>query len=132
APGSGVTNDAPAREGPGAVIGPYKLIQEIGEGGMGTVFLAEQTHPMRRKVAVKIIKPGMGTRQVVARFEAERQALALMDHPHIARVLDAGATPEGRPYFAMELGKGLPITQYCDGRRLAVRERLGLFVPQSG
>jgi tetratricopeptide (TPR) repeat protein len=96
---------------------------------MGTVFLAEQIHPVRRKVALKIIKPGMDTKQVIARFEAERQALALMDHPNIARVLDAGATPEGRPYFAMELVKGLPITRYCDERRLPVRERLELFVP---
>jgi tetratricopeptide (TPR) repeat protein len=111
------------------VIGPYKLIEPIGEGGMGTVWMAQQTAPVRRLVAVKLIKAGMDTKQVVARFEAERQALALMDHPHIARVLDAGATPAGRPYFAMELVKGIPITRYCDERRLSVRERLELFVP---
>ncbi len=101
-------------EGPGSVIGPYKLLQQIGEGGFGTVFMAEQEQPIRRRVALKILKPGMDTRQVVARFEAERQALALMDHPNIARVLDAGATSAGRPYFAMELVKGIPIQQYCD------------------
>jgi serine/threonine protein kinase len=113
--------------GPGTVIGPYKLLQTIGEGGMGTVSMAEQTHPVRRLVAVKLIKPGMDTRQVLARFEAERQALALMDHPNIARVLDAGATPDGRPYFVMELVKGVPITRYCDVHRLGVRDRLVLF-----
>src|SRR5215468_542087 len=127
APGPGATVEAPAGEGPGAVIGPYKLIEEIGEGGMGTVFLAEQTHPVRRKVALKIIRPGMDTKQVIARFEAERQALALMDHPNIARILDAGATEGGRPYFVMELVKGLPITDYCDRNRLAIADRLGLF-----
>ncbi len=97
----GVTVDEPIRERPGAVIGPYKLLQEIGEGGMGTVWMAEQTQPVQRKVAMKIIKAGMDSRHVLARFEAERQALALMDHPNIAKVLDAGATPEGRPYFVM-------------------------------
>ena len=115
-------------EGPGTVIGPYKLLEAIGEGGMGMVYMAEQTHPVRRKVALKIIKPGMDTRQVIARFEAERQALALMDHPNIAKVLDAGATDSGRPYFVMELVKGIPITDYCDKARLSVRERLDLFV----
>src|SRR5581483_5544824 len=116
-------------ERPGTVIGPYKLLEQIGEGGMGLVFVAEQQRPVRRKVALKIIKPGMDTRAVVARFEAERQALALMDHPHIAKVLDGGETADGRPYFVMELVKGVPITQFCDDNRLTTRERLGLFVP---
>ena len=93
-------------EGPGTVIGPYKLLEQIGEGGMGLVYMAEQTQPVRRKVALKIIKPGMDTAQVIARFEAERQALAMMDHPNIAKVLEAGATDAGRPYFVMELVKG--------------------------
>jgi tetratricopeptide (TPR) repeat protein len=103
-------------------------LEPIGEGGFGVVFLAEQTEPMRRQVALKILKPGMDTRQVVARFEAERQALALMDHPNIARVFDGGATPAGRPYFVMELVKGVPITEFCDQNHLAPRQRLGLFV----
>src|ERR1700674_4214828 len=102
-------------------------MEQIGEGGMGLVFVAEQEYPVRRKVALKIIKPGMDTREVIARFEAERQALALMDHPHIAKVLDAGKTPSGRPYFVMELVKGRPITNYCDEKRLGVREGLVLF-----
>jgi serine/threonine protein kinase/tetratricopeptide (TPR) repeat protein len=148
----------PATERPGTVIGPYKLLQQIGEGGMGTVYMAEQSHPVQRKVALKIIKPGMDSRQVIARFEAERQALALMDHPNIAKVLDAGTIPfqisdfrsrieptaanlkseishlkseipPGRPYFVMELVKGLPITRYCDEHRLTPKERLELFVP---
>jgi serine/threonine protein kinase/Flp pilus assembly protein TadD len=119
----------PAAEGPGTVIGPYKLLQEIGEGGMGTVYMAEQEHPVRRRVGLKLIKPGMDSRQVVARFEAERQALALMDHPNIARVLDAGAAGTGRPYFVMELVKGVPITRYCDEHRLTPRQRLELFLP---
>jgi serine/threonine protein kinase len=118
-----------AREGPSTVIGPYKLVGPLGEGGMGTVWLAHQEEPVRRRVALKVIKPGMDTRQVIARFEAERQALALMDHPHIARVLDAGATDAGRPYFVMELVQGAPITGYCDGQRLTPRQRLELFVP---
>jgi len=117
------------RERPGTVIGPYKLLQQIGEGGMGIVFMAEQEQPVRRKVALKIIKPGMDSRQVVARFEAERQALAMMDHQNIARVLDAGATDTGRPYFVMELVYGVPITKYCDDNHLTIRERLELFVP---
>ncbi|HVK11237.1 MAG TPA: tetratricopeptide repeat protein, partial [Gemmataceae bacterium] len=107
----------------------YKLVEVIGEGGMGTVWLAQQTDPVRRPVALKVIKAGMGTRQVVARFEAERQALALMDHPNIAKVLDGGVTPDGRPFFAMELVKGVPITKFCDERRLAPKDRLELFVP---
>jgi serine/threonine protein kinase/Tfp pilus assembly protein PilF len=116
-------------EGPGTVIGPYKLLQQIGEGGMGVVFMAEQTEPIQRTVALKIIKPGMDTRQVIARFEAERQALAMMDHPNIAKVLDAGTTESGRPYFVMELVKGIPITKYCDDHKLSLRERLELFKP---
>jgi serine/threonine protein kinase/tetratricopeptide (TPR) repeat protein len=124
------TLDAPKPlEGPGTVIGPYKLLQAIGEGGMGTVYMAEQTVPMRRLVALKVIKAGMDTRSVLARFGAERQALALMDHPNIAKVLDAGATETGRPYFVMELVKGVPITRFCDERRLTLRERLELFIP---
>jgi eukaryotic-like serine/threonine-protein kinase len=122
------TEQAPD-ETPGAVIGPYKLLQKIGEGGMGTVYMAEQTHPVQRKVALKVIKPGMDSRQVIARFEAERQALALMDHVNIARVLDGGSTDTGRPYFVMELVHGVPITQYCDDNHLTPRERLELFVP---
>jgi serine/threonine protein kinase/tetratricopeptide (TPR) repeat protein len=147
--------DAPPGEGIGTMIGPYKLVQEIGEGGMGTVYMAQQTEPVKRLVALKVIKPGMDSRQVIARFEAERQALALMDHPNIARVLDAGTvgsrqsavgsqevlptslptatrllpTEQGRPYFVMELVKGVPITRFCDERRLTPRERLELFVP---
>jgi len=120
-----------AEAGPGEragdAIGRYKLLQEIGEGGFGVVWMAEQTEPVRRKVALKVIKLGMDTRQVVARFEAERQALALMDHPHIAKVLDGGATASGRPYFVMELVKGVPITEFCDRAKLGVRGRLELF-----
>src|SRR5262249_48793281 len=108
----------PLAEGAGTVIGPYKLLQQIGEGGMGVVFMAEQSRPVQRMVALKIIKPGMDSRQVIARLEAERQALALMDHPHIAKVLDAGTTATGRPYFVMELVKGTPITKYCDDKHL--------------
>jgi eukaryotic-like serine/threonine-protein kinase len=119
----------PPGEQPGDRVGPYKLLQQIGEGGMGVVYMAEQTEPVRRRVALKIIKPGMDSRQVLARFEAERQALALMDHPNIARVLDAGATETGRPYFVMELVHGVPITQACDDGHLTVRDRLALFVP---
>jgi serine/threonine protein kinase len=116
-------------EGPGSVIGPYKLLEAIGEGGMGTVYMAEQERPVRRRVALKIIKPGMDSAQVIARFEAERQALALMDHPHIAKVLEAGTMESGRPFFVMELVKGIPITRFCDEHRLTLRERLELFVP---
>ncbi|HLJ97721.1 MAG TPA: serine/threonine-protein kinase, partial [Gemmataceae bacterium] len=115
-------------EYPGTVIGPYKLLEQIGEGGFGIVFMAEQQQPVRRKVALKVLKPGMDTRQVIARFEAERQALALMDHPNIARVLDAGATDSSRPYFVMELVRGIPITDFCDQNQLPVSERLELFV----
>jgi serine/threonine protein kinase len=122
------TVDEPITEQPGTVIGPYKLLEQIGEGAFGVVFLAEQQQPIRRKVALKILKPGMDTRQVVARFEAERQALALMDHPNIAKVLDAGQTNSGRPYFVMDLVKGLPITVFCDQAKLPIRERLELFL----
>src|SRR6516165_2315566 len=122
------TGDQPLAERPGTVIGPYKLLEQIGEGGFGVIFMAEQTQPVRRKVALKILKPGMDTRQVVARFEAERQALALMDHPNIAHVFDGGATSSGRPYFVMELVRGVPITTFCDQSHLSVRERLRLFV----
>src|SRR5437867_12064332 len=118
--GVGPTTDDPITERPGTVIGPYKLLQQIGEGGMGTVFMAEQEHPVRRKVALKVIKPGMDSRQVVARFEAERQALALMDHPNIAKVLGGGATEGGRPFFVMEYVEGVPITQHCDDARLSI------------
>jgi serine/threonine protein kinase len=122
-------DETPIAELPGTVIGPYKLLQQIGEGGMGIVFMAEQTQPVQRKVALKIIKPGMDSAQVIARFEAERQALAVMDHQNIARVLDAGTTTSGRPYFVMELVHGLPITRYCDENKLTPRQRLELFVP---
>jgi len=115
-------------EGPGTVIGRYKLLEKIGEGGMAVVYMAEQQEPIRRKVALKIIKLGMDTRQVIARFEAERQALALLDHPNIAKVFDGGATDTGRPYFVMELVRGVSITEYCDTNRLSPRERLELFV----
>jgi serine/threonine protein kinase len=149
--------EVPTFEIGGTIIGPYKLLEKIGEGGMGIVYMADQLSPVRRRVALKIIKPGMDTRKVIARFEAERQALALMDHPNIAKVLDAGTTstvgwgpatgvesidslpriPEaaapsplpGRPYFVMELVKGIPITQYCDEHRLSPRQRLELFIP---
>jgi serine/threonine protein kinase len=120
--------DKPISEPLGSVIGPYKLMEQIGEGGMGLVFVAEQQKPVRRKVALKLIKPGMDSKQVIARFEAERQALAMMDHPNIAKVHDGGVTPEGRPYFVMELVKGLPITDYCDKGRLGTRQRLELFL----
>src|SRR5262249_7016591 len=128
-PSTLATADAPSgSERPGAVLGPYQLLQVIGEGGMGTVWLAQQSRPVQRQVAVKVIKPGMDSKQVLARFEAERQALALMDHPHIAKVHDAGTTENGRPYFVMELVKGVPLTKYCDERRLTLRQRLVLFV----
>jgi len=152
------TLDQPDHERPGTQIGPYKLLQQIGEGGMGVVFMAEQTDPVQRKVALKVIKPGMDSRQVIGRFEAERQALSMMDHVNIARVLDAGTIglsiddvgipiegmqPEqsaienqkskiknvGRPYFVMELIHGVPITKYCDDNHLTPRQRLELFVP---
>ncbi|MGE0697196.1 MAG: protein kinase [Pirellulales bacterium] len=123
------TVEKPPAYPPGTVIaGRYKLLEEIGEGGMGSVWVAQQTEPVRRRVALKLIKPGMDSRQVLSRFEAERQALAVMDHPHIAKVLDGGMTDQGRPYFVMEYVKGEPITDYCDHARLSVKERLKLFV----
>ena len=109
-------------------IGNYKLLQLLGEGGFGHVYLAEQEHPVRRRVAIKIIKLGMDTRTVIARFEAERQALAMMDHPNVAKVLDAGATEQGRPYFVMEYVPGIPITEHCDKNKLTLGERLELFI----
>jgi serine/threonine protein kinase len=138
------TVDEAVPERPGTVIGPYKLLEQIGEGGFGVVFMAEQTAPLRRKVALKILKPGMDSRQVIGRFEAERQALAIMDHPNIARVFDGGSTDSplapsggegsgvrgwGRPYFVMELVKGVPITDFCDQNHLTPRQRLELFIP---
>jgi serine/threonine-protein kinase len=110
------------------VIGLYKLLEQIGEGGMGTVWMAEQTEPIQRRVAVKVIKAGMDSKQVLARFEAERQALAIMDHPNIAKVLDGGQTSSGRPYFVMDLVRSIPITDYCDQAQRTPRERLELFV----
>jgi serine/threonine protein kinase len=123
-----LTETQTVAEKAGGMVGEYKLIEQIGEGGFGVVFRAEQVSPVRRQVALKVIKPGMDTKQVIARFEAERQALAMMDHPNIARVLDAGATDSGRPYFVMELVRGVPITEFCDANQLGTRERLGLFV----
>ncbi len=116
-----------AEEAPGTLIGRYRLLEKVGEGGFGAVYIAEQKEPVKRRVALKIIKLGMDTKQVVARFEAERQALAMMDHPHIAKVLDAGATDTGRPFFVMELVRGIPITQYCDENHLDTKARLQLF-----
>ena len=116
----------------GTTIGRYKVLQVIGEGGFGAVYMAEQEEPIRRRVALKLIKLGMDTKQVIARFDAERQALAMMEHPNIARVLDAGATESGRPYFVMELVKGIPITEFCDEHCLSTQERLNLFVDVCG
>ena len=141
-PANGALNDAasPPKAAPtmlvsaapseqqGDRIGRYKLLQLIGEGGCGAVYMADQQEPVRRRVALKVIKLGMDTKQVIARFEAERQALALMDHPNIAKVLDAGATENGRPYFVMELVRGIKITEYCDQNHLDTEQRLGLFV----
>src|SRR5688572_2984605 len=119
----------PAGEQAGTIIAArYKLLEAIGEGGMGTVWVAEQIQPVKRKVALKLIKAGMDSKSVLARFEAERQALAVMDHPNIAKVLDGGLTETGRPFFVMEYVKGVPITEYCDSTRLGVPERLNLFV----
>src|SRR5207247_8639073 len=117
-----------AGEKPGDRIGHYKLLQQIGEGGCGVVYMAEQEEPVRRRVALKIIKPGMDTKSVIARFEAERQALAVMDHPNIAKIFDAGTTDSGRPYFVMELVRGIKITDYCDQPSLTTVEPLNLFV----
>src|SRR3989475_1145254 len=119
---------APIEQGPGTMIGRYKLLEKVGEGGFGTVYVAEQREPVKRRVALKIIKLGMDTKQVIARFEAERQALALMDHPNIAKVLEAAATDTGRPYFVMELVRGIKITDYCDQNNLSTRQRLDLFI----
>src|SRR5688500_3977449 len=121
--------EPPVAETPGTVVGPYQLLEPIGEGGMGTVWKAQQTEPVKRLVALKLIKAGMDSRQVIARFEAERQALALMDHPNIAKVLDGGTTSTGRPYFVMDLVKGVPITRYCDEHHLTPKQRLELFIP---
>jgi serine/threonine protein kinase/Flp pilus assembly protein TadD len=118
----------PLAEGPGTLIGSYKLLERIGEGGFGVVYMAEQLKPVRRKVALKIVKPGMDTRQVIARFEAERQALAIMDHANIAKVLDGGVSPSGRPYFVMDLIKGVPVTEFCDENQIPARRRLELFI----
>ncbi len=126
-PGIDATVDLSLSEQPGMSIGPYRLLQQVGEGGFGVVYMAEQHQPVRRKVALKVIKPGMDTKEVIARFEAERQALAMMDHPNIARVLDAGTTDSDRPYFVMELVSGIPITEYCSEQRFGARERLELF-----
>jgi len=126
-PGKGRA-EVEAGEKPGDRIGRYKLLQQIGEGGCGVVFMAEQEEPVRRRVALKVVKPGMDTKSVIARFEAERQALALMDHPNIAHVFDAGATDSGRPYFVMELVRGIKITDYCDQKSLTTVERLDLFI----
>src|SRR5712664_2678251 len=127
-PNRTVVVSIPLTEKPGDKIGRYKLLQQIGEGGCGVVYMAEQEEPVRRRVALKVIKLGMDTKSVIARFEAERQALALMDHPNIATVLDAGATETGRPYFVMELVRGIRITEYCDQNKLSTEERLKLFV----
>ncbi len=127
---SAATTEKPASEEQlGATIGPYKLLERLGEGGMGRVFLADQQHPVRRRVALKIVKAGMDSARVLSRFDQERQALTMMDHPNIARALDAGSTESGRPYFVMELVKGIPITRYCDQERLTPKERLELFIP---
>jgi serine/threonine protein kinase len=115
-------------EAVGHTLGRYKLLEKVGEGGCGVVYVAEQTQPVRRRVALKVIKLGMDTKQVIARFEAERQALAMMDHPNIAKVLDAGATETGRPFFVMELVRGIKITEYCDQNNLTTKERLDLFI----
>src|SRR5262245_29127961 len=120
---------APVVEAGVVLAGRYKLLEPIGEGGMGTVWMAQQQEPVKRLVAVKLIKAGMDSKQVIARFEAERQALALMDHPHIAKVLDAGTTSAGRPFFVMDLVKGVSITRYCDEHHLTPRQRLELFMP---
>jgi choice-of-anchor C domain-containing protein len=129
APASGTDEHIPQPDSGTILAGRYKLLEEIGAGGMGTVWMAQQTEPVKRLVAVKVIKAGMDSKAVLARFDAERQALALMEHPNIARALDAGSTPDGRPFFVMELVKGVPITQYCDAHKLTPRERLELFVP---
>ena len=122
------TEDSGLSETVGTIIGPYKLLEKIGEGGFGVVYMADQLRPVQRRVALKIIKPGMDTKQVIARFEAERQALALMEHPNIAKVFEAGTTETGRPYFVMELVRGVPITEYCNDQGLSTEDRLVLFM----
>ena len=117
-----------ATERLGSWVGRYRLLRILGEGGMGIVYLAEQEHPIKRQVALKVIKPGMDSRRVIARFEAERQTLARLDHPNIAHVHDAGTTESGRPYFVMEYVEGLPITEYCDRNKLSIKDRLYLFM----
>src|SRR5207248_5193052 len=126
--GDSILSETEFNEKPGDRIGRYKLLEKIGEGGCGTVYMAEQEEPVRRRVALKIIKLGMDTKSVIARFEAERQALSLMDHPNIAKVFDAGATASGRPYFVMQLIRGEKITEYCDQHSLSTKERLKLFI----
>ena len=126
---SSVPQTVPNDPVPDARVGRYRLLEKIGEGGMGEVYHAEQEEPVRRRVALKILKLGMDSRQIVARFEAERQALAIMDHPSIARIFDGGVTETGRPFFAMELVRGIPITEFCDLRKLSIRERVELFIP---
>src|SRR5579863_5277534 len=128
APGRTSTLSPSPAQKPGDRIGRYKILEQIGEGGCGLVYVAEQEEPVRRRVALKVIKLGMDTKQVIARFDAERQALALMDHPNIAKVLDAGATETGRPYFVMELVRGIKITDFCNQHQLLPRERLELFI----
>jgi serine/threonine protein kinase len=132
---AGLTADLPAprriTEGPGTWIGPYKLLQQLGEGGMGVVYMAEQDKPIRRRVALKVIKAGMDTDQVVARFEAERQALAMMEHPNVARVFDGGTTDAGRPFFAMELVRGVALTKYCDDNHLTPKNASSCSSPSA-
>src|SRR5215471_4732887 len=123
-----VPTDSRGEEAPARMIGRYKLLEKIGEGGFGEVWMAEQREPVKRRVALKVIKLGMDSRQIVARFEAERQALAIMDHANIARIFDADVTDTGRPYFVMELVRGIKITEYCDQNQLPTRERLSLFI----
>src|SRR3981081_254204 len=120
--------DTEVNNGEGSGFGPYRILRVLGEGGMGTVFLAEQSEPIRRQVALKVVKLGMDTAQVLARFNNERQALAMMDHPNIAQIFDAGAPSRGRPYFVMEYIEGASITQYCDRKRMTTKERLALFL----
>jgi hypothetical protein len=120
-------DNPPLIDGPGTKIGRYELLEQIGEGGMGLVYMAQQKKPVKRKVALKIIKPGMDSKQIIARFEAERQALAVLDHPNIAHVFDAGTTKTGRPYFIMEYVRGMSITRYCDEKKLSIEQRLRLF-----
>jgi eukaryotic-like serine/threonine-protein kinase len=127
-PSRGANSQQPLAEKAGDKIGHYKLLQQIGEGGCGVVYMAEQEEPVRRRVALKVIKLGMDTKQVIARFGAEQQALALMDHPNIAKVFDAGATETGRPYFVMELVRGVRLTEFCDDNKLSTEQRLKLFL----